>query len=85
VDVDRIHIGSSLEAVDNIIRTQIAMRPIYFDFSSAHSLPLSYELLPHGITYRVAAAGEYHSRRDLESVSFSGILDNTRIAMDGGY
>ncbi len=82
VEFDRIHLGSSLEAVDNIIRTQIAMRPIYFDFSSAHSLPLSYQLLPHGITYKVAAAGDTIQEEIWNRYRFRGILDNTRIAMD---
>ena len=82
MDRDENQAGSSLDVVNEIIRTQISSRPVYFDFSSAHTLPLPYELLPHGITYKVAIPGDTLREDIWNRYRFRGILDHTRIAMD---
>lgn len=74
--------GDLLLILGEIVQKNLASRPIYFDYSSAHSLHIPYELLPSGITYKIAARGEQLEEGVWERYRFRGILDNTRIALD---
>lgn len=65
-----------------IIERQQSKRPIYLDYSCAHSLLLPYQLLPHGITYKVKQPGDQLDEDVWSRYRFRGILDNTRIARD---
>lgn len=71
-----------LAMVDAIVQRYQGLRPIYFDFSSAHSLLVPYPLLPHGITYKLARPGDTVDETLWNRYRFRGILDQTRIAMD---
>ncbi len=71
-----------LAFIDDIVHAQITTRPIYFDFSSAHSLMLPYPLLLNGITYKIQRHGESVDETVWNRYQFRGILDNTRIARD---
>ncbi len=75
--------GKNLAALlEDIVRKNIKTRPIYFDFSSAHSLMLPYPLLPNGITYKVILPGNALDETVWEHYRFRGILDDVRIARD---
>ena len=71
-----------LAFIDDIVRQHIDTRPIYFDFSSAHSLLLPYPLLPNGITYKIQLPGDLVDDTIWARYQFRGILDETRIARD---
>ena len=71
-----------LAMVDAIVQRYQGLRPIYFDFSSAHSIVVPYPLLPHGITYKIALPGETLDETIWNRYRFRGILDQTRIALD---
>ena len=70
------------EYVLQIVETQQQNRPIYFDYSSVHSLELPLPLLPNGVTYKVEMPGDVLDEEVWMRYQFRGILDHTRIAMD---
>jgi hypothetical protein len=74
--------GDVFSILDEIVRKKVGLRPIYFDYSSAHSIALPYPLLPNGITYKVEMPGDKLDEDVWNRYSFRGILDNTRIAKD---
>ena len=74
--------GDVLLVLDEIIQKNLDRRPIYFDFSSTHSLPLNYPLLPNGVTYKVPVPGDQLDPELWSRYRFRGILDDTRIALD---
>ena len=75
--------GRDLVALlEDIVRKNRTARPIYFDFSSAHSLILPYPLLPNGITYKVMLPGEQIDETVWERYRFRGLLDHTHVARD---
>ena len=74
--------GDMFPLIDEIVQKHWLSRPMYFDYSSAHSLTLPYELLPHGIVYKVATPGDTLDETVWQRYRLRGILDNTRIALD---
>jgi hypothetical protein len=68
--------------IEKIVQHNLASRPIYFDFSSAHSVMLPYQLLPYGAAYKVLVPGDKLDEEIWTRYRFRGILDNTRIARD---
>ena len=71
-----------IEYLLQIVETQQETRPIYFDYSSVHSIELPVSLLPNGITYKLQMPGDALDEAVWTRYQFRGILDNTRIAMD---
>ncbi len=71
-----------LAVLEDIVRKNLDTRPVYFDFSSAHSLKLPYWLLPNGITYKVRRPGDVLDETVWERYRFRGILEDTAIARD---
>jgi hypothetical protein len=74
--------GDLVPILEEIVYKNMDSRPIYFDYSSAHSVMPPYQFLPHGITYKVVAPGDKIDEEIWTRYNFRGILDNTRIAMD---
>ena len=68
--------------LEDIVHKNLRRRPIYFDFSSAHSLMLPYPLLPNGITYKVMLPDDRLDEGVWDRYHFRGLLDETRIARD---
>jgi hypothetical protein len=60
--------------IDEIVRKYEGQRPIYFDYSSAHSLNVPYQLLPYGLTYKVATEGDALDETVWQRYRFRGIL-----------
>ena len=71
-----------IEYLLQIVETQQETRPIYFDYSSVHSIELPASLLPNGITYKLQMPGDALDEAVWTRYQFRGILDDTRIAMD---
>ena len=71
-----------IEYLLQIVDTQMDTRPIYFDYSSVHSIELPVPLLPNGITYKLQMPGDALDDAVWTRYQFRGILDDTRIAMD---
>ena len=76
------HQGDVIEILNEIVHKYTFSRPVYFDYSSTHSLMLPYRLVPNGITYKVQKPGDTIDETIWDRYTFRGILDNTRIAMD---
>ena len=74
--------GNPAATLEAVIRHNFPERPVFFDYSSTHSLALPYQLLPHGIVYKLALPGEKVNDDVWERYRFRGILDNTPIALD---
>ncbi len=74
--------GEIFPIIDEIVHKHSLSRPVYFDYSSSHSTSLPYQLIPHGITYKVAIPGDILDEEVWDRYRFRGILDNTRIALD---
>jgi hypothetical protein len=54
----KLHDGDFGMLTDEIVRKNVDTRPMYFDYSSSHALVLPYELMPHGIVYKVTLPGD---------------------------
>ncbi|MBD3305196.1 DUF2723 domain-containing protein [candidate division KSB3 bacterium] len=68
--------------ISEIGQKNVHTRPIYFDFSSAHSIVIPYPMIPYGVTYKLARPGERLTEDVWDRYRFRGILDDTRIAVD---
>ncbi len=68
--------------IDEIIRKNQGARPIYFDYSSAHSLIPPYPIVLNGITYKVAAPGDVTDTAVWDRYRLRGILDESPIVTD---
>jgi len=71
-----------IEYVLQIVETQMWKRPIYFDYSSVHSLELPLQFILNGVTYKVEMPGDALDENVWMRYQFRGILDDTPIAMD---
>jgi len=74
--------GNIFPMIEEIVRKNVNSRPIYFDYSSAHSISPPYPLLPHGIIYKVEIPGDRLDEEVWDDYRFRGILDDTLIALD---
>lgn len=68
--------------IDSIVQKNVGDRPVYFDFSSAHSLVPQYPMVLNGITYKVGVPGDSTDTEIWKRYRFRGILDDTQVAMD---
>jgi tetratricopeptide (TPR) repeat protein len=66
--------GNLASLIDEIVQRNWRFRPIYFDFSSSHSINLPYQLIPHGITYKVAVEGDILDEDIWNRYRFRGLL-----------
>ncbi len=76
------HGGDLIAIMEEILRHNMDRRPIYFDFSSAHSIMIPYPLLPVGVTYKLERPGDTIDDEVWGRYRFRGLLDDTRIASD---
>ncbi|MEJ2068093.1 MAG: hypothetical protein P8Y09_09170, partial [Deltaproteobacteria bacterium] len=70
--------------IDEIVHKNSFSRPVYFDYSSTHAMMPPYDLIPHGLVYKVAIPGDTLDEDIWNRYRFRGILDQTRhhIALD---
>lgn len=66
--------GDLFVLIEEIVQKQINSRPIYFDYSSSHSLELPYQMIPHGLIYKVAVAGDVLDEQVWQRYRFRGIV-----------
>jgi hypothetical protein len=78
----RRHGGDLTMILHEIVENNVAKRPIYFDYSSAHSFNLPYPLVPFGVTYNVEVPGDTIDPSIWSRYRLRGILDDTPIARD---
>ncbi|PIE34956.1 hypothetical protein CSA56_06220 [candidate division KSB3 bacterium] len=57
-------------------------RPIYFDYSSTHSIMPPYPIIPNGIVYKIAVVGDTIDSKIWDRYRFRGILNGGPIASD---
>jgi hypothetical protein len=66
--------GDLLLLIDDIVHKNVLDRPIYFDYSSLHALPIPYDILPHGLAYKVALPGETFDETVWQRYRFRGLM-----------
>ncbi len=81
-DAHHKYSGDIRPIIEEIVQKNLPTRPLYFDFSSVHSLMLPFPLLPNGVTYKVAVTGDRIDESVWKRYSFRGILEDTPIARD---